>query len=210
MQPRNLSGQLQEWSAPPRKRTIEEAVLRVGETWENDKFRVHRYASSLVVTDLTNAGKRGKKVDEFALYGLDMRLLPQEGIVDEIMMLVQRGDGWNRILQAAKEAEVLGAGLEVRSPRGIDVLPGGTKPVELKTPSLWIRSDPKDFLVRDLRDTINEPTLIPPTSGAKTAATKFYAWIKDNQDKIKSLDFRGIQKAMSSAGIGYHYYLAMD
>lgn len=210
MQPRNLSGQLQEWSAGPRKRTIEEAVLRIGETWENDKFRVHRYASSLVVTDLTNAGKKGKKVDEFALYGLDMKLLPQEGIVDEIMMLVQRGDGWARVLKAAQEAAALGAGLDIRTPRGVDVLPGGTKPVELKTPSLYITADPKSFTVKDLKDMNNEPTLIPPMSAGKTAASKFYAWIKDNQDKVKTLDFRGIQKAMSSAGIGYHYFLAMD
>lgn len=210
MQPRNLSGQLQEWSLGPRKRTIEEAVLRIGETWENDKFRVHRYASSLVVTDLTNAGKRGKKVDEFALYGLDMKLLPQEGIVDEIMMLVQRGDSWKRVLQAAEEAHALGAGLEVRSPRGVDVLPGGTKPLELKTPNLYITADPKTFMVRDLKDTNNEPTAIPPMSGGKTAAAKFYAWLKTNQDRVKSLDYRGILKAMSSAGIGYHDYLAMD
>ncbi len=32
-----------------------------GETWENDRVRIHRYAESFLVTERAGAGKRGKR-----------------------------------------------------------------------------------------------------------------------------------------------------
>ena len=51
-----------------------QADLPVGKTYESDakKLRIHRYRGSLQITDLTNAGKRGKRVSQTSVYDLDM------------------------------------------------------------------------------------------------------------------------------------------
>ena len=43
----------------------------LGKANESSHIRWHIFATSIRVWDLTNAGKRGKKVDTFALWGLD-------------------------------------------------------------------------------------------------------------------------------------------
>jgi hypothetical protein len=78
--------------APANDTTVQqEAGLQVGQTREIHGWRVHRYASALRITELANAGKRGKKVAEITLndrdyHGLHLNQVP-------IAKILQAGHG---------------------------------------------------------------------------------------------------------------------
>lgn len=184
--------------------------LNIGETFENEAWRIHRYRPSIKITELANAGKRGKQVRQIDLYDLDYGNLPVEGMAAEMVMLAKRGANFDRMLQAAKEHEELGAKLQVTTLRGVDVVPGGFKPIKINGKYVEIESGYNNFVVRDKVDQNNLPTCIPATKGGKKSIFAFYRWVKDNQSAIANMTFRDVLAAMRDNGIENHQYCAMD
>lgn len=187
-------------------------ALEVGKTFENEQWRIHRFRPTVRITDLTNAGKRGKKVQEITLYDLDYAPegLPVESMVLELVMHARRGASFDRMLQAAKEMEELGAKLDVRELRGVDVIPGGFEQLTVKGRGVTVEVGYKDFRVVNTDDTYNETTCIPAIKGGKKSIPAFYRWVKDNQNEVKSMSFPEVLKAMAANGIKFHQYCAMD
>lgn len=186
-------------------------ALEVGKTFENEQWRIHRFRPSIRITELANAGKRGKKVREITLYDLDYaKDLPLESMVLELVMHARRGASFDRMLQAAKEMEELGAKLDVRELRGVDVIPGGFEELSIQGSGVLVEVGYNDFRVVNKADTFNESTCIPAIKGGKKGVPVFYRWVKDNQSKIRSMTFPEVLNAMKDLGVKYHQYCAMD
>jgi len=201
-----------------RGRRPREAEIQVGKTWENDHVRVHRYRSAYHVWDLTNAGKRGKKVRKVALYDTDM--VRNESVLknlDKLAKGIEKVKNFDSVLKwfniITKDAELRGEHspkIEMSEERGVDVAPGGFKPIRVVGKGVRVDSDYDSFTVKNLDDKMNEPTCIPAIRGGKKDIKVFYRWVKDNVDAIKQMDFSAVLKAMKKIGVQYHQYCAMD
>ncbi|MFA4971340.1 MAG: hypothetical protein WC683_01920 [bacterium] len=210
-----------------KKRPLGNAGVPLGKTVEREGLRLHRYTSALRVTDLTNAGKRGKQVDEFALYNLDWDFsLPVASLLEKALGAIATARTYAQALRAAKdavqEATKLGGSygahavaVEETRLRGVDVeAPAGAPGAKVKivTPTFELEASAKDFSVRQrakgLEDTTNH---IPPVHGAKrTAIANFYAWVQEHEAQIRRWSYHELARAMADAGLDYHSYSTYD
>jgi hypothetical protein len=200
------------------------APLQVGRTIlsDNGMLRIHRYESTVVVTDLTNAGKRGKRCMEARLWDTDMIRDP-EVVSDMERILSTLADSptyqaaANRLRGFVVSVEMFSSGtvgippkFDERELRGVDVTPAGFAPVEVETDEFSLRSDYNDFVIRDHKDKNNLPTCIPAAKGGKEDVKAFYRWVRDNESRLRSMTYRDVLRGMDAAGIRYHDYCAMD
>jgi len=194
-------------------------AVSVGDMFENDAIRVQRWMSSLRVWDLTNAGKRGKRVDVIAMYNLDFapdatHLIKALGndlekarsfrqakrmMEDALVEIESVGGDTHRQVNIAEDTE-----------RGVDVAPAGFKPVKINGKKVYIEADYKSFVVRDKEDQYNLPTCIPAVRGGKADIKVFYRWVMDNENQLRNMSYSEVTSGMRKAGIRYHSYCAMD
>lgn len=196
------------------------AALNVGKTEENKAIRVTRTMYSFRVFDLTNAGKRGKKVDVAALYDYDWAIEKDPDLqmyIDELADRIMRARSFDqavKLMENAMEAinDIVpgGAKMYTDTERGVDVTPPGFKKIRVNGKHVDIEADFTSFSVRDKDDQYNLPTCIPAISGGKRDIKVFYRWVMDNERKLKNMTFREVVRGMSDAGIKYHQYCAMD
>ena len=160
---------------------------RAGDDYENGQIRVHQYMNSIRVWDLTNAGKRGKKVEKMVIMDTvssSSHMLDSHFKAIKLVGTFARAKSLMRdILHDYPDDFELYFDTE----RGVDVTPGGFKPVKVKTNELLLEADYNSFSIRDLVDTNNLPTCIPAIEGGKKDVKVFYRWVSDNLSKIKRL-----------------------
>lgn len=186
-----------------------------GSGFENERamIRIHRYMDSIRVTDLTNAGKRGKKVDEFAVYDLDYAT--DKGAVDRLASQLAKQGSYRMALSLAQSwVEYYDDNnihpqpkINHTTMRGVDVTPAGFKPLKIETPHVSIEADYRDWHVYDKGDKNNEPAC---RADGQKSVKQFYRWVQDNQSKLKSMPFRDIVKALMSEGIKFRQWCRMD
>jgi hypothetical protein len=196
-------------------------AMRVGDTVEVNGMRIHRYDPSLEVTDLSNAGKRGKLVRRFSLYDYDM-MRDAEEAVEHLVASIAGARNFEAALSLAKyavqEATRVGQPLRIeeRSLRGVDVKPAQGAPgaeIKIDTPTFELRASAVDFHVFERRPDKDPDTdnIIPPHWGAKKAAIRdFYTWVRTNEAEIRKMTFRELGKALSDADLAYHRYATLD
>lgn len=200
--------------------------LAIGQTIETDILRIHRYANSIRVTDLTNAGKRGKSVDEFALYDLDHegRMDKRiQGFIEKFAKDLPRMKSYSMALKVAQgivdEAERLAKAseqfqtvpkIETSKYQGVKVAPAGFKSIDIDGKHVRLHADNSSFHVTDKDDKYNEQTLIAPIKRKSTAIKAFLAWAKENESKIANMTFAQINDVLHKADIETHYYCAID
>lgn len=194
--------------------------MKIGQTIENGTIRVHRYQNQVVVTDLTNAGKRGKKVDSFSASIL-------HGDYDAAMQ--RRLD---RVSSTMAEQTNYGTALGIvedyiarfprelniyrRQERGIDVRPGGVEKIlAFNALGIELEADPLDFRMvhreamgrsssaaNEQGDAFYQDTAYWPVK--KADARKFYDWLLANRSKIDSMSVRDFGRVFNQLGIQYH------
>ena len=187
-----------------------------GNTFEGPNIRFHAFRTAYRVWDLTNAGKRGKTVDVFALYHIDD--VRDEALGDDIIRFGFRLKNmrYDAALAMAQQlvsrSKALGEplDLEVHQEKGIAVMPAGYEPIEIRTGDVFIEATYDSFVIRDRMDKNNLPVCIPAAKGGKASVPAFYRWIKDNMAKVQNLRFYQILELMQKEGIKYHTYCAMD
>lgn len=196
-------------------------ALQVGTTVlsENGRLRIQRYSHAVVVTDLTHAGKRGKRCRELRLWDTDMMRSPQaekalEGLLSDLPKagayeavfdwLSGFVDEWSRYVVGIPPK------IEERELRGVDVAPGGFAPVHIETNNFSLESDYDTFVIRDKVDRNNLPTCIPATRGGKEDVKAFYRWVTDNKSALQRMTYYEVLSGMRDAGIRYHDFCAMD
>jgi hypothetical protein len=180
--------------------------LGIGDTVENDILRMHRYTGSITLWDLTNAGKRGRKVTRLSVSAsFDSR-------VDRRLTLEQAArsiEGLRCFDDAKLELEEIdGLDISTYQDRGVDVIPAGFKTIRIKTARLSLEVGYNDFSVEDTTDLSNCPTCIP--EGQRKMIPAFYRWVSENFDRIPAMSYHEILSAMSAQGIRYYDYCAMD
>jgi hypothetical protein len=88
--------------------------------------------------------------------------------------------------------------------RGVDVKPSsaGAPEFKLHTPHLFIEADPTTFVIRDLHDRANEPTLIPAIRGGKRDVPKIYRWLQANRPRVEQMTFSELERALRAKDSG--------
>ena len=201
------------------------AGVRVGDTVESGSIRLHRYNSSLQVTDISNAGKRGKSCGQFSLYNLDY-MFTDAKYVDSVgsalskISKVKTYDEALKIAQsvAGEDRDTSKVPIEIRKLRGVDVDPPATAMggvIRMDTKEFKLEASATDFSVHEKPrpgpNGDDTRILMPPVRGAeKTAIKAFYAWVKENEAKIKRMTFRELNRAMADAKLNYHSFSTMD
>lgn len=194
---------------PPRTVT----ALSVGEKFENEAWRIHRNSMAIRVTDLTNAGKRGKKVETLSLYKkFPNAKTPLESIAMEFVMNAKRKASFAKMKEVAEQAlEVLDdVGMQILVERGVDVAPGDFKPIMIEGEHVLVEAGFDDFSVKDLDDKNNEKTCTPRAEGSKKDIPVFYRWVQDNKKKILRMTYSDVITEMGKLQIEYHNYCAYD
>lgn len=185
-----------------------------GETVERNDYRIHRFMDSLRLTDLTFAGKRGKKVEEMWVLwwsgNADPKLLD---VTENWFEYATRAPSYKAMAAAIATglAELRSEGVRIESGvnqrRGVDVTPAGFSSIEINADEVYIKAEHDGFRVKDKGDRYNEPTCI---ARGKKSILQFYRWVKDNEARIKRMNFREVLSAMDAEGIDYHYFCAVD
>lgn len=195
--------------------------LDLGRDHFTDKgLKFHHWHGSLSITDLTNAGKRGKKVrelwlkpntqnDEFA-----ERIIKQAVDATSHMSYDQAKVHLEKVRAefSGKEGKVPLFDLREEVHRGVDVEPMGTKiNLENKFPDgsiVRIEASPHDFLVVS-----STPIHAPdkPAHGLmqdtrywprnKPSGIAFYGWIKDNMSKAAKMKVQDLITVWGDLGV---------
>lgn len=190
------------------------AAVGRGETVEQGDVRIHRYAEVFFIWDLTNAGKRGKRVKMMAVRPNSYYYKGDKARwFDSMSRAIEHYRTYKDIKNFFEDVLVdypNEIDIEEREERGVDVYPGGFMPIKVNGKGVYVEVGYKEFRVKDLVDTNNEPTCIPAIKGGLKAIPVFYRWVKDNESKIKNMTFRDVLKEMDKLDVPYHEYCAMD
>lgn len=194
-------------------------ALEVGQGVFTQHLKLHHFHGSLRITDMTNAGKRGKKVRELTVIpktfadDLSDKIIKQA--VSSILHMTydQAKDHLEDIL--TREGHENLYSLNERELRGIDVEPMGTKiNLEKKFPNgeiVTIESSPHEFLIVDsvLIDAegkaahgFRQDTTYWPV--AKKDGIAFYGWLKDNLSKAANMKMMELLKVFEQLGLRYN------
>jgi hypothetical protein len=189
--------------------------IEFGETREVGTVRFHRYREGLKVTDLTNAGKRGKTVSE--LY-VDVKYGPAAGdysarLYDLCDLVCSTGNYSTvaALVDCYVDEHSNSLRIDERTYKGIEVQPAGFEVICIRNEHMSLSAGYDDFGVNDLTDRNNEPRLIPTChSGKKTAIKRWYAYVKANRKQLETATFSQVWDAMRQAEVKMHFYCAMD
>lgn len=186
--------------------------IEVGATVEIGMLRVHRYADCLVLWDITNAGKRGKRVPRVTVSPAFSRGLvgsAGQALLERVCKMLGSYESFELAVTTLKslnqETECLS--FEYREERGVDVRPSGRPVIEIRTQKIRLTVDFRNFSVEDVTDKHNEPTAI---SVDQKSVDKFYRWVSNNRATMETFTFREVLDNMRKLGITYHSYCAMD
>lgn len=196
-------------------RYIQAFGIDVGRTVNVGDIRIHRYSEMFQITDLTNAGKRGKKVKIMNVtlgYGSKVPYKEHETWFDGLgKALVNQTsfDGVRNYLTHVKEEEPY-LDWSIREVRGIDIEPTGAK-ISLKTNTgLEIESAPNDFRVLH-RWALTHPKTGKPNgfqdtnyySRSKESAAVFFTWLKSNLSKVNTMEIGDLRNLWNDLDIKY-------
>jgi hypothetical protein len=138
--------------------------MNIGETIERDTVRIHRFDGSFRITDLTNAGKRGKKCHVRAvLYGYGPNRL-SDLAWEEFATALDAVDSYEAsayVCGVVADAHPGGIHIEEHNLRGVDVEPAGFRELVIESPCFRLEVGWKSFTLRDARDRINDPRSSP-------------------------------------------------
>lgn len=198
------------WKTPTKK-LIKESEIQMEHRQVLENHRVTLWGSSIQITDLTNAGKRGKFCVQYRFNFHNM----SKGIIDaEIFFLDAYYTNMDETIANLKNKFL--ESTEIFYLKGVDVSPD-LPSIELSTDKwyLYCRIDDRgsfDLTISDKTDSYNDPTIIFSHRNTKTEKAKVYKLISENQEYIKTLDRMGdvYDFIHTSTGIYLHSYCAVD
>lgn len=195
--------------------------LDLGKTWENGKVRVHRYSNSFHVWDLTNAGKRGKKVNRMVVTPDTYSRTEEERWLERHArrLILQAARGYAGIKRYFETLDdEVEANISEHQERGIDILPGDVKKIELRwkvgDDELELEATPLEFRVKSsvpLRMKEGQPSYSRQDTNywpaKKDDAKRFYAWLSaDGESQVKRMGIMDLRKLWHDIGVRYDYH----
>jgi hypothetical protein len=182
--------------------------------------RIHRYAESFQITDLTNAGKRGKRVRVMSLspsYSYPGK--PQDWMESMSKELPDYPsyDGIKRFISNVLVDHPGQINVSESEARGVDVNPGGTEKITLESAEgISITALPDDFVVRSttprglvMNDTDLDTWSVDLTlyyQVSKKDAAVFYNWLKANRAEAARMTIADFRKLWHQLGVQYDYH----
>ena len=201
------------------------ASIPLGKTVELGTVRIHRYRDLFVATDLTNAGKRGKKVKEATIqlsYGVNK---DRGQWMDSMSKAISDQRSYQEVISLVKDLLVDYPGeidLTESEKKGVDVDPAGLVEISIKTTPakdgsyLEITSKPTDWRVKavgfvDLPDDppIRMDTLYYPAGGkrsVKVGAGIFNVWLRENLSKANKMTILDLKRVWRDLKVEYDYH----
>lgn len=180
--------------------------FKIGESFYDEATKLHfrRDALNLYVMDMTNAGKRGKRVPHFTMLGT------VHGYNQEFDAKADQVSGAKNFAQALALAKSLMGDyrISVGESRGVDVPPMGGV-VEINTNQFYLRATPIDFSLSNKLDRANRNRVIPSLKSGRTQAAKFFAWLQapGNLAKLDSMSFSDVESMIQKvSGLPPHGY----
>jgi hypothetical protein len=202
------------------------AGIPLGETVEFGSVRIHRYADHFQVTDLTFAGKRGKKVRLMNISPTYAYKGDKSGWMDRVGDAMSDYRSYDQVKGFIKDmlADFPGEiSINEYETRGVDVNPGGSERISIKTPNgIEINALPDNFgLVfsydipdpedpdRPANDSAGksyrgQDTLYYPKS--KKDAAVFYNWLKANRAEVQKMTIQDFRKLWDTLGVRFDYH----
>lgn len=188
-----------------RKRAVSE--IRVGSTVEQGSIRIHRYSDWTSVTDLTNAGKRGKTVE---VIGFRLNRYFADAYYNLFAGPLQACENMAQVHILANTYALTDPD-EPRSDfvtyseqRGVDVVPSLKQVIKLQTTNFTLSASPLDFTVRD--SSRQGQVLHPLQSSKKRSALTFYAWLQENLARVQDMTVTQIAQELLRKKIQYDSY----
>ena len=200
-----------------------QGAVDVGRTvFTPQNLKIHRYRDSVEVTDMTNAGKRGKKVQVMHIgvghMAPEMVDTTIKNLTTDILHMNygQVKAHVEKVIAEQKAQKIFdGFHFSEVTQRGIDVEPMGTTlEVTNKFPDgawLRVRASPHEFQVTDSA-VISAPG--KPAHGyhqdtnywpvKKQDGIAFYGWMKDNLSKVHGMTIQDLTSLWHSLGIHYN------
>jgi len=184
-----------------------------GETWENGKVRIHRYDGSFHIWDLTNAGKRGKKVDMMAVIPHGHRSDTAEWMEGQSKYLVLNARSYDSVKAYLKGLDPLTVDIHESQERGIDIVPGDKREIKLQwsvgDERLDLKASPLEFLLSSSmpldranpKSNLRQNTLYWHVKKADAAV--FYGWLVDNEARIKTMGIMALHDLWHSLGVNF-------
>jgi hypothetical protein len=192
--------------------------LPVGRGTFTQHLKLHHYTGSLRITDLQNAGKRGKKVKQLSVMPRTLDDAAADAVIERVADAITQQD--MTYAQAVDYLEAAGKDeyqLEEQALRGVDVEPAGvTIQLEKKFDDgsiVRVDASPHDFHVVSSVPIVapgkaangyRQDTLYYPK--AKADGIAFYAWLKDHVAKAASMTIQDLTKVWDSLDIAYYYH----
>lgn len=193
--------------------------LPMGKTFQSDRVRIWHGREVIKVTDLTNAGKRGKTCAEMTVTlthynGLD-RLAWFDETADNILNHAGHGyDGVRAYVASLQKESPSDVAVDIQYLKSINVEPyGEIFEFKIKQPnggSVELRASPIDFRATDRhwfegppgKDGFFQDTNYWPRK--KKDAMAFYAWMKDNHEKAQRLmNMNVLREIWRNLGVTY-------
>lgn len=195
-------------------RFISAMGIPLGTTWEAGSARIHRYRDHFRVTDLENAGKRGKKVREMVIEPTVYYKGSHDEWMDRMSGALPEYHTYDAIKAFIKDI-LVDAPHEIRIDesvvRGVDVSPGGTTKITLQTNTgIEITADPLDFMLNSrvmMPGPTGKPsfaldTLYWPTNKRRDSKV-FYNWLKANLAEANRMSITDFRKLFDELKIPY-------
>lgn len=197
-------------------------ALGLGKTVENKYWRLHRYATNIMATNLDNAGLRGKTVTVYSVsptnpvYQLVKKLHPKEDADAFVLELLgkfftfslnkDQKNGVRVALDALEQYAPESVDITMRNLRGVDVV-GTASELEISNKEFSLTSTPQEFLIKDLMDKNNMPCQMQVK---RTHAAKLNKLLIKDAKKVELMTLSSLKKYLDSNGIESHYWCAMD
>lgn len=194
-----------------------------GKTVEVGSVRIHRYNDSFQVTDLTNAGKRGKRVRVMSLSPSYSYPGKPEDWMEGMSRALPEFPSYDAVKAFIKDVLHDHPGeinLSESEKRGVDVNPGGTEKIHFATSlGIEVTALPDEFIVKSTvplrQKRPDEPANDRPgetfqdtlyyEAGKKDAAV-FYNWLKANRAEAERMTLADFRKLWSTLGVRYDYH----
>lgn len=193
-------------------RYLQARGVEVGRTVVVGDVRIKRFADHFRITDLTNAGKRGKKVREMTLSPSYSYPGNKEEWLENMSAYLLDHPSYDRIKSFIKDIQrdfPKEINMDESEVRGIDVTPAqGSTVITLKTNTgLEIKADPLDWSVKKTvkfkgkgDSFFNQDTLYYPDR-KRLDTQPFYNWLVANMPEANQMDIEGFKKLWDSLGV---------
>lgn len=188
--------------------TNKAATLPVCGTVETPSWRAHRFADSVEVVSLTNAGRKGKKCERWSFefgYASAGREERMEAAIPSVLALVNDGAPVSLMTALMAELEAtLEARVTPRLLRGVDVAPcAPVTRVEIEGSALHLTIDETGFRAACKVDLINRPSAHGKN---KLEARRLARWVRTNAATVETMTFREFVTAASALPVTVNEY----